>query len=413
MQRDFRKQYYSNIGVLHDDPKFRAALAEKVVNLPLLREMVLRLGLPMSCRAAVWRLLLLVAHPSSDTWPVVMGEFKSRYEDLQSCAKACQVWQSSVRPPGDKYLQAVNFALLQMLHAHLHRPLQAVPLAPIAANPVQAAPASPFRRHSGGASSYRVADKPPRVIEMEPRTEVALKANIARIFGEVFDEEDLAYFCFAGFLDFLQGDAPTWAAAIQALMADMYRLATDHCKEVWCTGTFYDLRLQQKDEMDLLLRDVLGSAFACHLERRHLLAIYDMLLCYSPAFIPFVAMGFLKVGWLTGPLRQCRTVLDVRRALSSRDLLNNQEVQKLALSRAKEWYLSSAVYSKSQAQSPSHAPAKPAVSFLRKKATVQYREPRLPETEVASIAAFRRGMSAMLLCKDPTRPGPPEVRPSG
>lgn len=46
-------------------------------------------------------------------------------------------------------------------------------------------------------------------------------------------------------------------------------------------------------------------------ERRHLLAIYDMLLCYSPAFIPFVAVGFLKVGWLTGPLRQCRTVLDV------------------------------------------------------------------------------------------------------
>lgn len=36
---------------------------------PLLKEMILRLGLPMSCRAVAWRLLLNVAHPTSETCP--------------------------------------------------------------------------------------------------------------------------------------------------------------------------------------------------------------------------------------------------------------------------------------------------------------------------------------------------------
>ena len=96
----------------------------------------------------------------------------------------------------------------------------------------------------------------------------------------------MAYFCFSGFLDFVQGDAPTWAVAVQSLIAELYNLAVDHCKEVppalfppapdslrltsappslhsfpgcvirhrsqvWCNGPFYDLRLQQKVAMDL------------------------------------------------------------------------------------------------------------------------------------------------------------------
>jgi len=412
MQRDFRKQYYSNIGVLHDDPKFKAALAEKVVNVPLLKEMILRLGLPMSCRAVAWRLLLNVAHPTSETWPDIMSELKSRYENLQACATACQVWQRGMRTAGDKHLQAVNFALLQMLHTQLRHPqLGALPAAPIPSPSVGVVQGpisspSPSRRHSGGSAASRAADRPPRCLETDTRTEVALKAGIARIFGEVFDEEGVAYFCFAGLVDFVQGDAPTWAVAVQGLVGDLYRIAADHCKEVWSTGPFHDLRLQQKDEIDLLLRDVIGSVFACHLERRHLLGIYDVLLCYAADFIPYVAAGFLKVGWLMGPLRQCKRVVDVRQALGSRDHLNNSEIQKHALSRAKEWYLSSPNYSKLSA----HPVSRPPVSLPRKKAPTQPREPKQAEGDAAAVATFRRALTVAVTGHEPPRTITPDLR---
>ena len=76
--------------------------------------------------------------------------------------------------------------------------------------------------------------------------------------------------------------------------------------------------------MDLLLRDMLGSLFACHMESRLLMKIYDMLLCYSAEFIPFVAAGFLKAGWFRGPFKNCKTVAEVRAALASRDKMNNE-----------------------------------------------------------------------------------------
>ncbi len=50
-----------------------------------------------------------------------------------------------------------------------------------------------------------MADKPPRTIELDRETEVALKASVARIFGDVFEEEDVAYFSFSGFIEFIQG----------------------------------------------------------------------------------------------------------------------------------------------------------------------------------------------------------------
>ena len=97
MQRDFRKQYYSQIGMHNDEPKFKAELAKKVMNVPLIKDMVLRMGLPLSCRAAVWRLQLSVLPPNSETWPAVIQGVLCRA--LLCSAEAVRALQSTRRWP--------------------------------------------------------------------------------------------------------------------------------------------------------------------------------------------------------------------------------------------------------------------------------------------------------------------------
>ena len=78
----------------------------------------------------------------------------------------------------------------------------------------------------------------------------------------------------------------------------------------------------------------------------------------------------------------------------------SQDVLKIALTWAKQWYHSSSACTKSQP----HA-GKPPSIFGRKKQATQWREPRLPKDESSSIREFREGMARAMRCPEPVAVG--------
>ena len=57
-----------------------------------------------------------------------------------------------------------------------------------------------------------------RPVQIDTRTEVVWKSGIARIFGEVFDEDHIAYFSFSGFMDLVQAGHSSWSTAVNSLV---------------------------------------------------------------------------------------------------------------------------------------------------------------------------------------------------
>eukprot|EP00996_Jenningsia_fusiforme_P003254 NODE_4056_length_869_cov_66.718293_g3742_i0.p1 GENE.NODE_4056_length_869_cov_66.718293_g3742_i0~~NODE_4056_length_869_cov_66.718293_g3742_i0.p1 ORF type:complete len:152 (+),score=17.99 NODE_4056_length_869_cov_66.718293_g3742_i0:322-777(+) len=110
----------------------------------------------------------------------------------------------------------------------------------------------------------------------------------------------------------------SWTSAVARYLNDLHRVASEHCRALWCSGPIADLRCAHENEVDRkrlpltrpcftfssclspilqvmdLMRDFVGTLFGAFFDRRQQEAIYDALLCHPADFIPYMAVGLLK-----------------------------------------------------------------------------------------------------------------------
>eukprot|EP01012_Entosiphon_sulcatum_P012021 TRINITY_DN17483_c0_g1_i1.p1 TRINITY_DN17483_c0_g1~~TRINITY_DN17483_c0_g1_i1.p1 ORF type:complete len:474 (+),score=68.36 TRINITY_DN17483_c0_g1_i1:34-1455(+) len=377
MPRDFRFNFYSSIGLMPDH-KYKAVLAERHRNLALLRDMVLRVGVPQSCRPEVWRLLLGIESHHADCWPFLVQQLTEQYTSLQQFARLSGLYVQPTLPnsPTAKQTQrvrAVECMALELVYQHIRRyqfaddlpeahlqflkrrqsaihthgatvqsKIAAATMATLRHLPVDKQPASssppsppsgsPRGDNTGTITQSAAPVAAPTAGMVQGPNEALNKARLATVFVHLFDDQAVAFFAFIEFVRFLQRDTPSWHEWTRQLVQSVHKIGNEHCKEVW--GNSHFSGLVQQSVVDTFLSALVGSVFTVYIPLRTQLVLLDVVLIHGAAFIPYVLAALFKVANMRGSLHRAACLADLQKVVAdlSQDSVNQ------ALTRAKEWY---------------------------------------------------------------------------
>eukprot|EP01027_Heterolobosea_sp_BB2_P018384 GEZU01025912.1.p1 GENE.GEZU01025912.1~~GEZU01025912.1.p1 ORF type:complete len:352 (-),score=40.67 GEZU01025912.1:61-1116(-) len=293
MKDRFRNQYYSSLGLQPDDSltkakSIEAILKEKLVDTARIRTIAIQCGVPHKFRGVVWKLLLGLFSPYSETWEFVDEQFKEEFDDMSKAAIAC-----GYASPLDSFDHNDNDSEALIQGGDVHQITAAAHLASIImAQEKMLTPQTlqqhckfiPLQEHRLVSSASSISIQP--IDKKQARIHVT---RMADVFLSVCKQPEPAFWCLAAFMHTVTKGA-SLADTVLWHVNELYRLLSS------VVGTHTDILMHLTStgvEMDQVFSSWFASVFAFHLLPATVRRLWDAVLAFPSEFITYVALAFV------------------------------------------------------------------------------------------------------------------------